>query len=226
MYDVAGVQIAFFGGRAPLEARGSIGPYQFFFRAKGNEWEFAVATDGDADPATFDVRERRGFGIFGRTHHDRYPTPARALAEETATQLVEQCVRWFQDFDAYVRSVGIVTALVHDREHVRIDGFPQLVNDYLGGNAPVQAWGLVDRWPYYFRARHDEWRFAVAAVRDADPVDVSTPRDGFCVFGPYGRTGGEDASWMPEEVALSLIIRGARCFLAMATLFEPQLDDA
>lgn len=69
------------------------------------------------------------------------------------------------------------------------------------GFCPVQGHGTVDGLSWYFRARHDEWRFEVwrepfgpyGHLPAGDPIwKVETDYDG-------------DASWMPISVAWALI---------------------
>ena len=45
----------------------------------------------------------------------------------------------------------------------------------LWGYAPVQAEGTIVGKPLYFRARWEEWSFAVTDSEDVDPVDISFP---------------------------------------------------
>lgn len=39
------------------------------------------------------------------------------------------------------------------------------------GLCPVQAFGTVDGFPFYFRARHAHMSLAIAKSKDGDPVD-------------------------------------------------------
>ena len=48
---------------------------------------------------------------------------------------------------------------------------PGLVVDYFGGQCPVQAWGTLLGFPFYFRARHAHWSFAVAKVGEDPTMD-------------------------------------------------------
>jgi hypothetical protein len=73
----------------------------------------------------------------------------------------------------------------------------------LYGACPVQGEGVVDGRPWYFRARHDEWSFSVAAASDGDPVGIRWgDGEGFVVEGEH-----ENASWMPYAEAWVLIER-------------------
>jgi hypothetical protein len=87
---------------------------------------------------------------------------------------------------------------------------PDIVIEYFGGAAPVQAWGTVAGKRFYFRARHNEWSFGIALNPAVDPVDVQVPGAGFFVEEVYGTNS--DASYMPEDMAETIIRRCARLF--------------
>ncbi len=83
----------------------------------------------------------------------------------------------------------------------------------LGGNCPVQGYGLVDGLPWYFRARGDHWSFSVAFAADGDPVLVTFGEaDGFAIDEDYGEW--PDAGWMQYREAWGFIERGIREFRA------------
>ena len=44
--------------------------------------------------------------------------------------------------------------------------------------APVQVEGFVAGRPFYFRARHKHWPFAVSERDDINPVLINTPERG------------------------------------------------
>jgi hypothetical protein len=73
---------------------------------------------------------------------------------------------------------------------------------FTGTAAPVQAEGTIDGFPFYFRARHNEWTFAVADGCVPDPVLIESPADGFFRSSKY-----EGASFVPLEIAIQLIER-------------------
>ena len=88
-----------------------------------------------------------------------------------------------------------------------------LVIDGIGGNCPVQAEGMVNGVPFYFRARGDSWTFSVGA----DPVGVSCGlSEGFHHEEEYG-DGPYDAGWMPVDEAEAFIRKGAELYLAALT---------
>lgn len=68
--------------------------------------------------------------------------------------------------------------------------------DILGGNCPVQAEGLVDGKPFYFRARGCRWSMCIGG----EPV--SAPE--WKMEEPYGE-GPFDAGWMSEDEARGFI---------------------
>ena len=65
--------------------------------------------------------------------------------------------------------------------------------------APVQVEGSVGSVQFYFRARHDEWRFAIARDAGVDPADLPDDHAG------SKRGDFPDASYMPHETALAII---------------------
>ena len=88
---------------------------------------------------------------------------------------------------------------------------PGLVVDYFGGQCPVQAWGTLLGFPFYFRARHAHWSFAVAKVGEDPTMDGVPP----LLFERVERWGkGEfDAGYMLEDVAWKFIVQSARAFV-------------
>ncbi len=84
--------------------------------------------------------------------------------------------------------------------------------------APVQAEGTISGKPFYFRARHEHWSFAVSENPSVDPVDIQTPEQG-SAYGYFAeeRYGTEtsDASHMPLEAAARIIERCADVYLRM-----------
>jgi hypothetical protein len=76
------------------------------------------------------------------------------------------------------------------------------------GNGPVQAVGTVRGFPFYFRARWDEWTFSISKFSEIDPVDIQFPDQGemygYFRESKYGE-GPYDASWMEEAVAFDFI---------------------
>ena len=74
---------------------------------------------------------------------------------------------------------------------------------WLGGNCPVQAEGLVNNRPWYFRARGDSWSMTVGAVGVEHALDDEEWR----YEQDYG-DGPFDAGWMPEDEARGFIVGG------------------
>jgi hypothetical protein len=83
---------------------------------------------------------------------------------------------------------------------------PWIVVEKLEGTAPVQGWGTMNEWRWYFRARHESWQ--LSATRDAvDPVEVEdNSTDHFYVSEPYGYQPS-DASYMSMSEARHFIVR-------------------
>lgn len=72
--------------------------------------------------------------------------------------------------------------------------------DSIGGPCPVQAEGMVDGVPFYFRARYAEWQMAIGH----DAVGIACGDPGWMREGEWG-DGPHDAGYMPLEVARELI---------------------
>jgi hypothetical protein len=70
------------------------------------------------------------------------------------------------------------------------------------GYCPVQGFGTVLGRELYFRARHDQWSFDVADHAGHLPSDGYRDSDGFYREGTY-----EEASWMPLQEAVEIIVR-------------------
>ena len=73
----------------------------------------------------------------------------------------------------------------------------------IGGNCPVQADGVIDGMPFYFRARGEHWSFRVADTAAGDPVDGR----GFCYVEEY-----PEAGWMEETEALAFLEKAAKLY--------------
>jgi hypothetical protein len=76
---------------------------------------------------------------------------------------------------------------------------------HLSGYCPVQGMGTVAGRPFYFRARHDAWTFAVSETPDLEAEDIYSSEKGFYKQSAYGKPGGEEAGWMPLDEAETLI---------------------
>jgi hypothetical protein len=93
---------------------------------------------------------------------------------------------------------------------------------YIYGNCPVQADGRVRGNPFYFRARHDAWTFV--ACLDSENMDLaSSIQPSEDVGGPFIDSGHrgwyasgdwQNAGWMKENEAASLICESCREFRA------------
>lgn len=72
--------------------------------------------------------------------------------------------------------------------------------DWLSGQCPVQAEGVIGDRRFYFRSRWNQWRIQIG---DVDPVAKPL----FSYGEPWGDEPGE-AGYMPEDTAIVMIIRG------------------
>jgi len=79
----------------------------------------------------------------------------------------------------------------------------------IGGNCPVQAEGIVDGRPFYFRARGDEWSL------DIGPEDQWHGYGCWRIERDYG--SGFDAGWMHKHEALGFIVEGIAEYRARLT---------
>ncbi|MGH2482353.1 MAG: hypothetical protein ACRDHW_22120 [Ktedonobacteraceae bacterium] len=79
----------------------------------------------------------------------------------------------------------------------------------LSGDAPVQGFGYLNGYPWYFRARGDRWEFAVASGRDMvfDQAVAATAHKG---FGLVLSKRFFDTTTLSEEKARAIIWRAAR----------------
>lgn len=75
----------------------------------------------------------------------------------------------------------------------------------IGGFCPVQGEGFVDGRFWYFRARHDEWRFEVFSVDGRDGGML--PGDDKIIWSADGEYEGDqhNAGWMKFSEAWALI---------------------
>jgi len=90
---------------------------------------------------------------------------------------------------------------------------PRIEMDYFGGSAPVQAWGTINGRPFYFRARHAHWSFAVSLDPTVDPADIAYPDQGFYREEIYDVNGPASASYMPHDEAETIIRRCVAQFI-------------
>jgi hypothetical protein len=82
-----------------------------------------------------------------------------------------------------------------------------LIVDYIGGNCPVQAEGVIDGKPFYFRARGEHWSMGVGGEPVCSPEWEHVEEWG---DGQYA------AGWMPEEVAHQMIAKAVAMYRALA----------
>ena len=82
--------------------------------------------------------------------------------------------------------------------------------------APVQAEGTISGMPFYFRARHEHWSFAVSENPTVSPVEIQTQEQGSAHGFFAEERYGEDsfaASHVPLEEAGRIIERCAGMYL-------------
>lgn len=76
---------------------------------------------------------------------------------------------------------------------------------HLYGHAPIQSEGTVLGKRLYFRARYDEWTFAVALSEEVDPAEIDFPEQGFFRQAKYGQPKKSEASYMDYDDAEAII---------------------
>ena len=80
-----------------------------------------------------------------------------------------------------------------------------IVINHIGGKCPVQAEGLINGEPFYFRARWKRWQFGIGK----DPVGVILGRcEGFYRAAPRAFNAG----YMPLDEAINIIRKCAKEF--------------
>lgn len=89
-----------------------------------------------------------------------------------------------------------------------------LVIDYISGLCPVQSEGTVCGIPYYFRSRHENWTFSVGS----DPLMDDIESLNFWVSGLYRNGDPEQAGYMPNEEALTIINECVNLYLKVKGL--------
>jgi hypothetical protein len=101
----------------------------------------------------------------------------------------------------YISSSGVTEDLMED-----------LIYTFTTTAAPVQAEGTICGKPFYFRARHSSWSFAVAKKPNLDPKALVLPARGssevFLIEGKFGK-----ASYMSLSKARKLIESCAEAYL-------------
>jgi hypothetical protein len=84
----------------------------------------------------------------------------------------------------------------------------------LYGQCPVQGEGTLLGHQLYFRARWNEWSFAVADSVNIDPVDIQLAGQGFLREGQCGEPNGDEASCMDYDNAEAIVRRCAAEYVA------------
>ena len=82
----------------------------------------------------------------------------------------------------------------------------------LDGPGPVQAWGTINGFSFYFRARWDDWSFAISENPAIDPVDIQMieqgKEHGYFAEGSLGGKHWEYlASYMEPSMAIDIITK-------------------
>ncbi|OQP40992.1 hypothetical protein A4H97_15440 [Niastella yeongjuensis] len=79
------------------------------------------------------------------------------------------------------------------------------------GSAPVQSDGTINGFPFYFRARWDEWSFAISENPDISPVDIQLidagKEYGYFAEGRIGKAWEYLASYMEVNMVKDIITK-------------------
>lgn len=79
------------------------------------------------------------------------------------------------------------------------------------GSAPVQADGTINGFPFYFRARRNEWTFAISENPDISPVDIQFVEQGkefgYFAEGTVGKEWEYQTSYMEFSMVKDIIIK-------------------
>ena len=85
------------------------------------------------------------------------------------------------------------------------------------GSAPVQADGTINGFPFYFRARWDEWTFAISENPNISPVDIQfieTGKEyGYFAEGRIGKEWEYLASYMEVDMVKDIITKCSNEYL-------------
>jgi hypothetical protein len=101
-----------------------------------------------------------------------------------------------------VETTPLGRTIVTEPGRVAVSDPDQCIEYEIYGNAPVQGFGTVIGREFYFRARHDGWRFEVADHKGDWPSDARADGDAFYREGRY-----DNASYMPFDKAMRIIDR-------------------
>ena len=86
--------------------------------------------------------------------------------------------------------------------------------EHIGGFCPVQAEGIIDGVPFYFRARWAHWTMSIGD----DPVGIHLGKPGWIKRVRYGEP--PSAGWMSLKIAEAIIRECAEAFLVEKELVK------
>jgi len=79
------------------------------------------------------------------------------------------------------------------------------------GSAPVQADGTINGFPFYFRARWDEWTFSISENPQISPIDIqfieTGKEHGYFAEGRIGKEWECLASYMEVNMVKDIITK-------------------
>lgn len=75
---------------------------------------------------------------------------------------------------------------------------------HLSGTCPVQGFGTVQEREWYFRARHETWRFEIYKI-DSDPPGLPHDTDVIWTASDEYNGSGANAGWMRYSEAWTII---------------------
>jgi hypothetical protein len=91
----------------------------------------------------------------------------------------------------------------------QIDNIKLRLKGEIEGLAPVLANGTINGFLFYFRAKYNEWSFAISEHPEIDRVDIQYPEQGklygFFAKGEFGGVFESKASYMDNDNAVKII---------------------
>ena len=100
MTDTLPLQYEFTSDPAPVQAEGTIAGRTFYFRARGQKWEFTVAETPDDDPAGLTEADAAAGRAWYRSGTVEGRFAASYMPREQAVSLIAACAQ------AYLRERG------------------------------------------------------------------------------------------------------------------------
>lgn len=82
-------------GYAPVQGTGTVAGNPFYFRARWEEWSFAISDDPEVDVLDICVPESAQYGFFAEAVVPGGPYAASSLSYDTAESIIKDCCRQY-----------------------------------------------------------------------------------------------------------------------------------